>query len=105
MSAAIVEIAGKQFQVRENDELEVPKLSEDIGVSVTFERVLLVHDENKTVVGQPEVKSAKVKATVLQHGKYKKVIVYKNKRRKDYKKTRGHRQDFTVIKIDEVLQK
>ncbi len=105
MSTAIVEIAGKQFQVQENDELEVPKLSEDIGVSVTFDRVLLVHDENKTVVGKPEVKSAKVKATVLQHGKYNKVIVYKNKRRKDYKKTRGHRQDFTVIKIDEVLQK
>ena len=105
MSTAIVEVAGKQFQVQENDELEVPKLSEDIGVSVTFDRVLLVHDENKTVVGKPEVKSAKVKATVLQHGKYNKVIVYKNKRRKDYKKTRGHRQDFTVIKIDEVLQK
>ncbi len=105
MSTAIVEVAGKQFQVQENDELKVPKLSEDIGVSVTFDRVLLVHDENKTVVGKPEVKSAKVKATVLQHGKYNKVIVYKNKRRKDYKKTRGHRQDFTVIKIDEVLQK
>ncbi len=103
MNIAVVEIAGKQFKVRENDEFEVPKLGEAVGASLTFDRVLLVNDENKTKVGGPTVKSASVKATVLQHGKYDKIIVYKKKRRIGYKKKQGHRQDFTVIKVDEVV--
>ena len=103
MNIAVVEIAGKQFQVRENDELEVPKLGEDVGTSLNFDRVLLINDENKTQVGGPTVGNASVKATVLQHGKHGRIIVYKKKRRKGYQKKRGHRQDFTIIKIDEVV--
>ena len=102
MSFAVVEIAGKQFQVREQEELEVPKLHNEIGESVVFDRVLLLNEDGKTHVGMPTLEKAKVTASVLKHGRYKKVIVFKKKRRKDYKKTVGHRQDYSVIKIESI---
>lgn len=102
MSFAVVEIAGKQFQVREQEELEVPKLHNEVGESILFDRVLLLNENGKTHVGMPTVENAKVAASVLEHGRYKKVIVFKKKRRKDYKKTVGHRQDYSVIKIDSI---
>lgn len=105
MNFAVVEIAGKQFEVQEDKEIEVPKLHNEVGESVVFDRVLLLHEDGKTKIGTPGVTNATVKATVLDHGKGKKVIVFKKKRRKDYKRTRGHRQDFTVIKIDSILGK
>jgi len=103
MSFVVVDISGKQFQVHELDELEVPKLEQNVGESVVFDNVLLLNDNGKTKVGTPTVNKAKVKATVIQHGRGKKIIVFKKKRRKDYKRTKGHRQDFTVVKIDSIL--
>ncbi|KPK88007.1 50S ribosomal protein L21 [bacterium SM23_31] len=102
MSFAVVEIAGKQFQVREQEELEVPKLHNEVGESVVFDRVLLLSEDGETHVGMPTVEKAKVAASILQHGRYKKITVFKKKRRKDYKKTVGHRQDYSVIKIDSI---
>lgn len=102
MSFAIVEIAGKQFQVRDQEELEVPKLHNEVGETVVFDRVLLLKENDKTRIGLPTVEKAKVTAVVMTHERYKKVIVFKKKRRKDYKKTMGHRQDFSVIKIDSI---
>ena len=105
MNFAVVDISGKQFQVQELDELEVPKLQQKVGDSVVFDNVLLLNDNGKIKVGTPTVIKARVKATIMHHGRSKKVIVFKKKRRKDYKRTKGHRQDFTVVKIDSILTK
>lgn len=99
---AIVEIAGQQFKVEQNQDLFVHRLSEDEGKSVEFDRVLLVDNEGKVTVGAPVVKGATVKAKVLSHIQGDKVLVFKKKRRKGYKRTRGHRQQFTKIQIQAI---
>ena len=98
---AIVQIAGKQFKVKENDTLFVPRLKADAGDSITFEDVLLVGGDDIRI-GTPNVAGATVTATVKDHVKGDKIIVFKRKRRKGYRKKQGHRQDFTEIRIDEV---
>jgi len=102
MNSAVVEIAGKQFIVLEQEELIVPKLESKEGESVVFDRVLLVNRSGETKVGTPTVDKASVTATVVKHGKAKKILVFKKKRRKDYKKTVGHRQDYSVIRVDAI---
>lgn len=99
---AIVEIAGKQFKVRENDSLYVPRLQADVDEAVTFDRVLLVANDDSTNVGAPIVDGASVSAKVLRHVKGDKVIVFKKKRRKRYQVQRGHRQQYTHIQVNEV---
>ncbi len=98
---AIVKIGGHQYKVSENDTIFVNRLSED--EKVTFEDVLLVKDKKGNVkIGKPTVKGAKVEATVLDHLKSDKVIVFKKKRRKGYKVKRGHRQPITQLQIDKI---
>ncbi|MCP4725194.1 MAG: 50S ribosomal protein L21 [bacterium] len=99
---AIVEISGKQFQVQENEELIVPKQNNEVGDSIVFDKVLLLNQDGKITVGQPMIENASVSTTVVEHGKDQKVVVFKKIRRKDYKKTVGHRQDFTKIKIESI---
>jgi large subunit ribosomal protein L21 len=100
---AIVDIAGKQVRVQEKQILKVPLLSVENGKKVEFENVLFFNDGNKKAeVGQPFVKGVKVAATVLEHGKDKKVIVFKKKRRKGYQVKNGHRQQYTMIQIDKI---
>jgi len=99
---AIVEIAGQQFKVEKDKKVYVHRLPQDEGVDVEFERVLLVDNEGVISVGAPVVEGAKVTATVLKHLKGDKVIVFKKKRRKGYRKKNGHRQYFTQIQINEV---
>ena len=99
---AIVDIAGKQFKVQENDRLYVPRLKADVGESVTLDRVLLLSDGDDVTVGTPAVAGASVTATVLDHVKGDKVVVFKKKRRKGYRVKRGHRQPYTQISIDAV---
>jgi large subunit ribosomal protein L21 len=99
---AIVEIAGQQFKVEKDKKVYVHRLPQDEGVDVEFERVLLVDNEGAISVGAPVVEGAKVTATVLKHLKGDKVIVFKKKRRKGYRKKNGHRQYFTQIQINEV---
>ena len=96
---AIVEIAGKQFRVEKDAKMYVPRLKDEVGDSVTFDRVLLVSGDSGVTVGQPSVKGATVAATVLGHVKGDKVIVFKKKRRKGYRVKNGHRQPYTQIKI------
>lgn len=97
---AIVDIAGKQYKVKENDTLYVPRLKADVDSTMTFDRVLLVADGDDVSVGTPTVGGATVQATVLDHVKADKVLVFKKKRRKRYKVKRGHRQPYTRIKVD-----
>ena len=100
---AIVDIAGKQMRVEENDKIVVPRLEGEEGSTVSFEKVLLIADDGKVKIGQPIVKGVRVEASILDHGKGKKIIVFKKKRRKDYKLKRGHRQLYTEIKIEKIV--
>ena len=98
---AIVKIAGQQFKVEEGQELFVHQLEASEGDNVSFEDVLLVDNGSKVSVGTPTL-NAKVNATVLGHQKGDKVIVFKKKRRKGYRRKNGHRQRFTKIQIDSI---
>jgi large subunit ribosomal protein L21 len=100
---AIVEIAGQQFKVEKDKKLFVHRLDAEEGASVDFEKVLLVDNDGKVAVGTPTVKGAKVSAKVLDHVKGDKVIVFKKKRRKGYKKKNGHRQQFTQIQVETIV--
>jgi large subunit ribosomal protein L21 len=100
---AIVEIAGQQFKIEKEKKLFVHRLKAEEGSQVTFDRVMLVDNDGKVKVGIPTVKGASVTATVLNHLKGDKVLVFKKKRRKGYQKMNGHRQYLTSIKIDDII--
>lgn len=100
---AVFQTGGKQFRAEPGARLRVPTLAAEPGDTVTFEEVLLAGDGEENVqVGTPTLSGATVKAEVLRHGRDRKVIVFKRKRRKGYRKKQGHRQGFTEIRIDEV---
>ena len=99
---AIVDIAGKQFKVTQDQQIFAPKMEGDAGASVEFDNILLVDDDGKVKVGSPKVKGAKVTAEILEHQKGDKVIVFKKKRRKGYKVKNGHRQEFTKLLIKDI---
>ena len=99
---AIIETGGKQYRVQEGDTLFVEKLSLEAGSSVEFDQVLAVSKDDSLTVGSPIVSGASVKATVIEEGKAKKVIVYKYKAKKDYRKKQGHRQPYTKVKIESI---
>lgn len=101
---AVVEIAGKQYKVTPKDRIDVPSLNEQPGTKIRLDRVLLVGDEKKVAIGHPLVAGASVEATIVDHGKEPKVIVFKKKRRKGYRVKRGHRQGFTQIEINSIAQ-
>lgn len=100
---AIVEIAGQQFKVVKDQQIFVHRLPEIEGANIEFEKVMLIENEGKVNVGTPLVQGAKVSATVLNHLKGDKVLVFKKKRRKGYQKLNGHRQYLTKIKIDTIV--
>ena len=100
---AVFQTGGKQFRAEPGARLRVPTLDVEPGETVTFDQVLLAGDGAEEVrVGTPVVDGASVKAEVLRHGRAKKVIVFKRKRRKGYRRKQGHRQNFTEIRIEEV---
>jgi large subunit ribosomal protein L21 len=100
---AVFQTGGKQFRAEPGARLRVPSLTAEPGETVTFGEVLLAGDGEENVqVGTPSLKGASVKAEVIRHGRDRKIIVFKRKRRKGYRKKQGHRQDFTEIRIDEV---
>lgn len=101
---AIVEILGQQFKVEAGKKLYVHRMNEvEVASEVTFDRVLLVDKDGAVTVGTPVVEGAKVVCEVLDHVRGDKVIVFKKKRRKGYRKRQGHRQDFTQIKVKEIV--
>ena len=100
---AIVEIAGQQFKVEKERKVYVHRLPQDEGADVTFEKVLLIDNDGVISIGAPVVDGATITATVLKHLKGDKVIVFKKKRRKGYKKKNGHRQYLTQIQITDIL--
>ncbi len=96
---AVVSVSGNQVKVREGDRVNVPRLHLEEGAETKIKDVLLVSDEGDVKVGDPVVKGASVSAKVLSHFKGKKVIVFKKKRRKNYRRTKGHRQEYTELLI------
>ena len=102
---AIVEIAGQQFKVEKDQTLFVHRLPNEEGASIEFDKILLLNNSGKITVGMPSVGGAKIKAKVLNHLKGDKVIIFKKKRRKGYRKKNGHRQLFTKIQIEEINAK
>ena len=96
---AIIETGGKQYKVAEGDTLFIEKLPNEAGDNVTFDKVLAVIDGDKITVGTPVVEGAKVDASVVKNGKGKKIMVFKYKPKKGYRKRQGHRQPYTKVTI------
>ena len=101
MAFAIIRTGGKQFRVEKGAKVRVPSINDEVGASLDLD-VLATTDGNSTKVGAPLVDGAKVTATVVDHGRDAKIIVFKKKRRKQYKRTKGHRQGYTTLKIDSI---
>lgn len=99
---AIIETGGKQYRVQEGDVLFIEKLNVEAGDAVDFDKVLAVSNGEELTIGSPIVEGAKVSATVEKNGKGKKVIIYKYKAKKDYRKKQGHRQPYTKVVINKI---
>ena len=99
---ALVEYSGKQFFLKEGEKLKIPFLDEKVGTKVSFEKVLLYNDGKNEKVGSPYIKSLSFNAKIISHGKNKKIVVFKKKRRKGYHKKNGHRQQFTMVEIEKL---
>jgi large subunit ribosomal protein L21 len=100
---AVVKTGGKQYRVSPGDSIEVEKLPHEVGEQVELEEVLLVANGSSTKIGQPVVKGAKVKATVTRQGTGRKVIIFKYRPSKRYRRRKGHRQHSTRLRIDEIV--
>lgn len=99
---AVVATGGKQYRVEAGEILRVEKLAGDVGAEVAFDQVLMLGDGENVRVGQPLVEGASVKGRIVEQGKSKKIIVFKFKRRKRYRRKQGHRQLFTAVRIDTI---
>lgn len=99
---AVVATGGKQYKVQEGEVLRVERLDGEVGTPVSFDQVLMVADGEAVQVGAPVLESATVSGHIVEQGKAKKIIVFKYKRRKHYRRKNGHRQQFTAIKIDRI---
>jgi len=102
---AIIESCGKQYKVSEGDTVFFEKLDAEEGKKVTFDKIILVSDDKIIEVGNPYVKGAKVEGKVISHGKGKKIIVFKMKPKKNYRRKQGHRQPYTKVEIIKVVLK
>ena len=99
---AIVNISGKQYKATEGARLRVPRQSGDSGAKLSFDDILLISNSDSTQVGKPNVSGAKVTATILNHGRERKILVYKKKRRKGYQRKNGHRQWYTEVEVQKI---
>ncbi len=99
---ALVDIKGKQYKVEKGSIIKIDRLNSESGDKLEFDSVLLVSDEDEIQVGQPFLKGIKIKATVEDHVLDKKLIVFKYKKRKGYRKKQGHRQKYTLLKVEDI---
>ena len=101
---AVISTGGKQYRVSEGQTVRVEKIPGDIGTSVSLDRVLMLSDGETVRVGQPTLPSVSVHGQIVEQGKAKKIIVFKYKRRKGYRKKRGHRQQYTALRIEKIVE-
>jgi large subunit ribosomal protein L21 len=99
---AVIQTGGKQYRVSPGELLKIEKLPDEVGETVAFDRVLLASDGEKVDVGTPFLENTKVTGQIMRHGKNRKVLVMKYKKRKKYRRNRGHRQQFTEVRIDTI---
>jgi large subunit ribosomal protein L21 len=99
---AVIQTGGKQYRVQAGDTVAVEKLDGAVGDAVAFDQVLLLAGDGSVAIGTPTLDGAKVTGEIVNHGRAKKLVVYKFKRRKDYRRRNGHRQYFTTVRIDQV---
>ena len=104
MAYAIIKSGGKQFRVEEGERVRVPSINKEAGESIELDALMIAgsSDNGETKIGAPTVDGAHVTATVVDHGRDDKIIVFKKKRRKHYKRKQGHRQGYTTLKIDSI---
>lgn len=100
---AVFRTGGKQFRAEPGLRLQIPSMDVEEGETVTFDSVLLASNGDDVTVGTPTVEGASVKAEVLGHGRGRKVVVFKRKRRKGYRRKQGHRQGYTEIRVEEIV--
>jgi large subunit ribosomal protein L21 len=101
---AIIKSGGKQYKVQSGEQVRVESLAGDVGAAISFGEVLLVGAGESVKLGAPLVSGAKVNATIVSHGRGEKVKIFKMRRRKHYQKTQGHRQAYTEVRIDDIVQ-
>jgi len=99
---AVIATGGKQYKVEKGETLRVEKLSGEVGDEISFDNVLMFSDGEDVKIGQPAVENVAVRGHIVEQGKTKKILVFKYKRRKRFRKTQGHRQQYTAIKIDSI---
>nr|PZN91390.1 MAG: 50S ribosomal protein L21 [bacterium] len=99
---AIIRTGGKQFRAEPGKTIRIPALAAEVGQTVTFDEVLLAESDGQVRVGRPTLEGAAVEAEVVSHGKGEKIIVFKWKRRKNYRRKKGHRQKYTEVRINEI---
>lgn len=97
---AVVSAGGKQYKVQKGETLRIEKIPGEVGSKVTFDKVLMVADGENIRVGQPVIEKAAVQASIVEQDKAKKILIFKYKRRKRYRRKQGHRQPYTAIRID-----
>ena len=102
---AVVNTGGKQYKVQQGEVLRVEKIPGDVGSPVTFDRILMFSDGENVSIGQPVLDNVAVEGHIVEQGKAKKIIVFKYKRRKRYRRKQGHRQEYTAVQIDSITGK
>jgi large subunit ribosomal protein L21 len=100
---AVIRSGGKQYRVAPGQTIRLETVAGEVGAKVELGDVLLVENEGNIQVGSPLIAKAKVQATVLEHDRAKKILVFKKKRKKQYRRTQGHRQDYTAVRIDNII--
>jgi large subunit ribosomal protein L21 len=100
---AVIKTGGKQYRVSPGEKLKVEQMPADVGAEVVLDQVLMVGEGESVRLGQPTLAGATVKATVVRHGRGDKVLIFKMRRRKHYRKQQGHRQNYTELKIDSIV--
>ncbi|MEW6670878.1 MAG: 50S ribosomal protein L21 [Thermodesulfobacteriota bacterium] len=99
---AVLTTGGKQYKVEEGDVLRIEKISGEVGAAVSFDKVLMFSDGEKVQVGTPLLEGVAVSGRIVEQDKSRKILVFKSKRRKNYRRKAGHRQPYTAIKIDSI---
>lgn len=99
---AVIETGGKQYRVQEGDTIFIEKVAGNEGETLSFDKILLVSNGEEVKVGKPYVDGVSVEGNIVEHGKAKKVVIFKFKRKKDYRKKQGHRQPYTKVKIEKI---
>ncbi len=99
---AVVTTGGKQYKVEKGETLKIEKIPGEIGSQIDFDQILMVSDGDRVEIGQPLVENAVVHGHIVEQGKHKKILVFKYKRRKRYRRKQGHRQQFTAVRIDDI---